>query len=412
MERRKGGGRTGTWDQPTKCVLVRYGELFLKSDPVKRHFIGLLMRNIKRALDSDNIPHRFELSRGRMLLFGEDEERIASLVSRIFGVVDVSVATRTTPDLPVMGDAAVALAKSKLKPGMSFAIRAKRQGVPGFTSQQMGNAIGSAVAGAVPGSRVDLDDPDYEIFAEARETGGFVSDVRIRAPGGLPLGTQGRAIVLLSSGIDSPVASWLMMKRGCEVTHLHVDGGRWAGPDVRKAAIGSHLRLSRWCSGSVLSMAIINSEPLYDSLEREKIPTRNRCVICKRFMLMAGSAIVRKHHALALVTGESLGQVASQTLANLAVINPAADVLVLRPLITYDKQETIDIARQIGTFDPLPGDVACRAVPAIPATAADPGEISSLEERIGINDLVADAVRCPEVIRVKNGAISDSDDRP
>jgi len=388
-----------------KCVLVRYGELFLKSDPVRRHFIGLLMRNIKKALDAEGIAHRFELSRGRMLLFGEDEERIAAVVARVFGIVDVSVATRTGSDLSSMSTAAIDLARYRLKPGMSFAIRTKRQGVNDYTSQQMGEVIGRAVAEAVYGSRVDLTSPDYEIFAEAREIGGFLSDSRIPAPGGLPLGTQGKACALLSSGIDSPVASWLMMKRGSEVIHLHMDGGRWAGPDVREAAIGNHRQLSLWCAGFPLPLLIVNSEPLYDAMERAKIPPRNRCVICKRFMMMAGSALVRQHRALGLVTGESLGQVASQTLANLAVIDPAADVPVLRPLLTYDKQETIDIARRIGTFDASPGDLACRAVPSVPATAADPAEIERLEERISIRDLAADAVKRTETVLAKNGAI-------
>ncbi len=390
-----------------KCVLVRYGELFLKSEPVKRHFIGLLLRNIKKALDAAGIPHRFELSRGRMLIFGDDEERIAAVVSRIFGVVDVSIATRTGTDLNTLGSAAAGLATGRLKSGMSFAIRAKRQGVSGYTSQQMGVEIGSAVADAVPGARVDLDNPDYELFVEARETGGFVSDARIPAPGGLPLGTQGRACVLLSSGIDSPVASWLMMKRGAEVTHIHMDGGRWAGPDVKAAAIENHRRLSLWCSGFVLPMLIVNSEPVYDAMEKSKIPPRNRCVICKRFMLMAGSTLVRQQHALALVTGESLGQVASQTLANLAVIDPAADIPVIRPLITYDKQESIDIARRIGTFDAHPGDLACRAVPAMPTTAAEASEIEQFESGIGIKDLVATAVETTGIVRAKDGVIQE-----
>jgi thiamine biosynthesis protein ThiI len=388
-----------------RCVLVRYGELFLKSEPVKRHFIGLLMRNIKKALDASSLTFRFELSRGRMLLFGDDVEGIASVVSRIFGVVDVSVAIRTENSLEALESAAVELASGKLRPGMSFAIRARRQGVPGFTSQQMGEVIGSAVAGSVSGSSVDLDAPDYEIFAEARDIGGFVSDCRIPAPGGLPLGTQGKACVLLSSGIDSPVASWLMMKRGAEVVHLHMDGGRWAGPDVRATAIENHRRLSLWCRGFVIPLLIIDSEPLYDAMEREKIPPRNRCVLCKRFMLRAGSALVRDRHALALVTGESLGQVASQTLANLAVIDPAAGVPVLRPLITFDKQEAIDIARRIGTFETHPGDLACRAVPSMPTTAADAEEIAKFEERIGMAEIVAAAVEKTGVVYARDGGI-------
>lgn len=388
-----------------KCVMVRYGELFLKSEPVKRHFIGFLVRNIKKALDAENLPHRFDLNRGRMLIYGDEPEKIARAVSRVFGVVDVSVCTRTTSSMDDLCSAATETAHGNLKSGMSFAIRAKRQGVSGYTSQQMGEMIGRAVAGRISGASVDLSNPDYEIFIEARDFGGFVYDHRIEAPGGLPLGTQGRVCVLLSSGIDSPVASWLMMKRGCDVTHLHMDAGRWAGPDVKDAAIENHRRLSLWCRGFSLPMLVVNSEPLYDAMERANTPPRTRCVICKRFMMRAGSILVHRQHALALVTGDSLGQVASQTLSNVVVISDAAGVTVLRPLITYDKRETVDIARRIGTFEAHPKDLACRAVPRMPTTAADPEQIRACEKDMDIESIVAAAVKDPDVILAKNGAI-------
>ena len=391
--------------------MVRYGELFLKSEPVKRHFIGLLMRNIKKALDAEGLPFRFALFRGRMLIEGAEPGRIAAVVSRVFGVVDVSVCTRTSNAMDDLCAAAVMTAQGNLKPGMTYAIRAKRQGVEGYTSQQMGEVIGRAVADHVPGVTVDLSCPDYEIFVEAREFGGFVCDHRIGAPGGLPLGTQGRVCVLLSSGIDSPVASWLMMKRGCEVTHLHMDAGRWAGPDVKDAAIENHRRLSLWCRGFALPLLVIRSEPLYDAMEDCGVPERNRCVICKRFMMRAGSELVRHQHALALVTGDSLGQVASQTLANVAVITPAADVPVLRPLITYDKRETVDIARTIGTFEAHPKDLACRAVPRMPTTAAEPGQIRTCEEEIGIGGLVSAAVQEPFIVLARDGRIVGKEER-
>jgi len=385
--------------------MVRYGELFLKSEPVKRHFIGLLMRNIKKALDSEGLPHKFELFRGRMLVLGDEPERIAAVVSRVFGVVDVSVCTRTSNNLDDLCSTAIETARGNLKSGMSFAIRAKRQGVSGYTSQQMGEVIGRAISDHIAGARVDLSHPDYEIFIEGRDVGGFVYDQRIEAHGGLPLGTQGRVCVLLSSGIDSPVASWLSMKRGCEVTHLHMEAGRWAGPDVKEAAVENHRRLSLWCRGFITPLLIINSEPLYDAMEEHRIPTRNWCVICKRFMMRAGSILVPRQHALALVTGDSLGQVASQTLSNVVVISDAAGVPVLRPLVTYDKQETIDIARQIGTFDAHPKDLACRAVPRMPTTAAVLEEIKRCETEMDIDSIVAAAVKEPEIILAKNGAV-------
>jgi thiamine biosynthesis protein ThiI len=359
--------------------MARYGELFLKSEPVKHHFIGMLLRNIGKALSASSLGYHFETPRGRILIHGEHPAEIAAVVSRIFGIVDVSICSRTSSRLEDICSEAVSLASANLHAGMSFAVRAKRQQKTGPDSQELGCLIGSAIYDHIPDLQVDLDTPDYEIFVEVRDFGGLVYDSRIAAPGGLPWGTQGRVLALLSSGIDSPVASWLMMKRGCEVTHLHLDAGRWAGKDVARAAIENHRRLSRWCLGNSLFLVIAGSEPLYDRMDELHIAPRYRCVICKRFMQHVAECLMEKEGALAVITGENLGQVASQTLANLAVISEAVTIPVLRPLITYDKEETITLARMIGTFDAHPGDLACRAVPSMPATAADLKSVKKCE---------------------------------
>jgi thiamine biosynthesis protein ThiI len=390
---------------PEKLVMARYGELFLKSESVKHHFIGLLVRNIKKALAASSLSCHYETPRGRILIYGDQPERIAEVVSRIFGIVDVSICTRTSGRLEDICTVAISLASANLSRDMSFAVRAKRQQKTGLNSQELGTVIGSAVYDHIPGLRVDLNKPDYEIFVEIRDFGGLVYDSRIPAPGGLPWGTQGRVLSLLSSGIDSPIASWLMMKRGCEITNLHLDGGRWAGADVTQAAIENHRRLSLWCAGNHLSLVIVNSELLYDCMDKLRIPPRYRCVICKRFMLRVAGELMQNEGALAIVTGENLGQVASQTLANLGVISEAAKVPVLRPLITYDKEETVTIARMIGTFDAHPGDLACRAVPHMPATAAVLTAVLESEKKMGIDEIVASAISGVRHVTALNGEI-------
>ena len=388
-----------------RLVMVRYGELFLKSEPVKHHFIGLLLRNIGKALAASGLHHHYETPRGRILIFGDDPEKIADIVSRIFGLVDVSICTKTGVHIDNLCAEAVALASARLSPGMSFAVRAKRQQKSGLDSQELGARIGSAIYEHIPGLSVDLDHPDYEIFVEVRDFGGLVYDSRITAPGGLPSGTQGRALVLLSSGIDSPVASWLAMKRGCEITHLHLDGGRWAGSDVKSAAIENHKKLSRWCAGNPLMMVIANSEPLYDRMQELRIPPRYRCVICKRFMVQVASRLMEHEGALAIITGENLGQVASQTLTNLSVISEGVTVPVLRPLITYDKEEIITLARRIGTFDTHPGDLACRAVPKMPATAAVLEVIRECEQKMDIDTIITQACKELQYVTALNSEI-------
>jgi tRNA uracil 4-sulfurtransferase len=373
---------------PEKLVMVRYGELFLKSEAVKYHFIGILLRNIRKALGASGITCHYETPRGRILIYGTEPERIADIVSRIFGIVDVSICYRTPASLEDLGTVALTLATPRLSAGMSFAVRAKRQHKTGLTSQELGTAIGSQIFDSIPGLTVDLDKPDYEIFVEVRDFGGLVYDNRIPGPGGLPWGTQGRVLVLLSAGIDSPVASWLAMKRGCGITHLYLDAGKWAGSDVTAAAIDNHRKLSLWCAGNPISMVIARSEQLFDAMIRLRIPPRYRCVICKRFMQSVAARLMVQEGALAVVTGENLGQVASQTLANLGVVADAATVPVLRPLITYDKEETITLARRIGTFESRPGDLSCRAVPKMPATAAVLDEVRDYEQKMGIKEIL------------------------
>ncbi len=379
-------------------VMVRYGELFLKSEPVKRQFIHHLQRNIGKALVSEGLAHRFELHRGRILIHGEDPPAIATVASRIFGIVDVSVCTLTGSTVPAVSRAAVELASGHLADGGSFAVRARRQGVEGITSQEIGAQIGAAILEALPEATVDLRTPDYEIFVEMREYGALVYDSPIPAPGGLPWGTQGRALALLSAGIDSPVATWLMMKRGCEMACLHIDGGKYAGGAVLSRALNHHATLSTWCRGFPMELLVADAELFYEALV-SRPPERFRCVLCKRFMLALGSRIVRDRQYTALVTGDSLGQVASQTLANLATISDAAAVPLVRPLIAMDKNETVAIARKIGTFHPEPADLACHAVPRMPATAAGAAEIREAEERLGMDALV-DTVM--EQITVRN----------
>jgi thiamine biosynthesis protein ThiI len=385
-------------------VLLRFGELFLKSEAVKKLYMRMLRQNIDLALAAAGAEHEIEVHRDRVLVHGPDVDAIAVVVSRIFGIVDVAVCTRTGTTVPEMGEAALERARRHLRAGMSFAVRAKREGVEGYTSQQIGAEVGSVIYDAIPGLSVDLSHPDYEVFVEARPYGGLVYDERIPAPRGLPFGTQERVLTLLSAGIDSPVASWLMMRRGCTVTHLSLDAGRWQGTAVRDAVIRHHAVLSTWCMGRPLDLVVADMEPFFDAMTASG-EYHYRCLLCKRFMVRMADAVARKEGALAVVTGDNLGQVASQTLANLGVIEAAATLPLLRPLLTYEKADAIDLARMIGTFDEDAGDLGCRAVPKKPATKADLTKIEASEEKIGVDALVAAAMETLRRVRAKNGKI-------
>ncbi len=387
-----------------RVVLLRYGELFLKSEPVMRQFISALIVSLNRSLKAHDLDAVITTPRGRIFIEGSLPEKIAELASRIFGVIDVSIALKTENDPDSLANAAAEIAALKLKEGMSFAVRPTRQGVPGFSSQELGARVGSEILNRFPGISVNLSSPDYEIFVESRPFGGYAYDKRIPGPGGLPSCTQGTVVSLISSGLDSPVASWLMMKRGCDIIHLHIDGGKWAGPDVLSTAIESHAALSLWAAGVKMELIVVPAESFYSDLVSLTNP-RYRCIICKRFMYRLGSRITDITGAYALVTGENLGQVASQTLSNLAVISESANVAVIRPLITNDKTDTIVIARNIGTFVKGNKDLGCRAVPARPATKSTIDEIVKAESKIGIEGHIERAVAEKRSIFALNGEI-------
>lgn len=386
--------------------MVRYGEVFLKSEPVKRRFISIMTRNIRLALEAEGLSHQIEAPRGRILISGDEPERIAEVVTRTFGVVSVSVCKMTTPDIAGISAAAVEHAERHLRPGISFAVRARRSGVEGFSSQELAAAVGAAVLARIPGATVNLTAPEYEIFVEAREFGGIVYDEKAEGPGGLPYGTQGEVMALLSAGIDSPVASWLMMRRGCLMVHIHMGSGRFFGADSERCVLRNHARLSLWVLGHPLDLLIIDMEPFFDVITALREP-RYRCILCKRFMLRVAGILARERGSYALVNGDNLGQVASQTLANMAVVSPAAGIPVLRPLIGFDKDEVVGRARAIGTFEARPGDIECMVAPRHPSTAAPAAKIAAIEEELGVDSLAAQAAGTVQCYRAKNGVIEE-----
>ncbi|MEA5038087.1 putative tRNA sulfurtransferase [bioreactor metagenome] len=389
--------------EQNRAVMVRIGELWLKSEPVKKQFMLALTRNIKAALETQEIEYSLEEYRGRILIFG-DPEKIAPIVARIFGIVDVSIC-ETTSNLPEdMAKTALKFAEKKLKPGMRFAVRARRQHVSGFTSQQLAGMIADIIWEKIPDFVVDLDDPDYEIFVEAREYGGIVYDERIPGQGGLPLGTAGRAAALLSAGIDSPVAAWLMMRRGVTISGVFMDGGRWAGSATRNLAMDNVRILSAWCPGRGIPLWIVNIEPFFDAMTAS-CDRHYTCLFCKRFMMRVAEGVAEQNNLEGIVSGENLGQVASQTLQNMGVITTAVKLPVLRPLLTYDKEEIVAISRRIGTYHESPGDTECLAVPKKPATRSAQELIDSEENNLDMERLVREAVLSAELWIAKDGEI-------
>lgn len=387
-------------------VMIQYGELFLKSEGVRRYYVKILTGSIHTALDAAGLEHVIHQHRGRILISGEESESIANIVSHIFGVVGVAQCICIPTDKEEIARTAANLSRGKLQAGMTFAVRARRSGVEGFNSQELAAYVGSALW--FEGLTVDLNQPDYAMYVEARPWGTLIYDTILPGPGGLPLGTQARVLSLLSAGIDSPVASWLVMRRGCPTTFLNLDGGTYAGSGVYDAVITNFSSLSRWSPGRKITLLQLNMEPFYEALLAEDI-VKNRCILCKRFMLRVAVAVAQEENAAALVMGDTIGQVASQTLENLGVTDSLipSDLLLLRPLITNDKQETVDRARAIGTFQESPGDLSCAVVPKHPAVAATIDVIEEEEARLNIPSLIETVLLTKRVFIACDGTVEE-----
>ena len=198
----------------------------------------------------------------------------------------------------------------------------------------------------------------------------------------------------------------MMMRRGCVPVFLHCDGGRYAGADVRSTVDKNLSTISAWCPGKTVQMTVVPLEPFYDALIGAEV-LRTRCILCKRFMLRVASEFAQQENIAAIMMGDNIGQVATQTLANLGVVQEVAtqSIPILRPLLTYDKEEIILRARMIGTFRDNAGDLGCSVVPKHPSIAADSDAIHADESLIGLDEILKDALAHATIVEARNGKI-------
>ncbi|MDD2778575.1 MAG: THUMP domain-containing protein, partial [Methanocellales archaeon] len=300
------------------AILVRYGEIGLKSDRTRGRHERILVDNIRSMLEFNE--KEYSLIRrdwGRVFIHASDES-IANLVANVFGVVSTSPVITTEPSLQAMARVAAELGEEIIRTGESFAIRAHKAGPHDFSTRDIGVACGDAVYDRVTTlhPRIDLSAPNREIFVEARKDKAYVYTKVIKGVGGLPIGTQGKMIALISGGIDSPVAAWLMMKRGCEVIPLYYDNEPFSDEVMRKNASKCIDILQRWAPNFPMRFyEIPNGNNLFAI--RENCDKKLTCILCKRMMFRIAVEIAKKEGAHGIITGSSLGQVASQTSANM-----------------------------------------------------------------------------------------------
>ena len=365
-------------------VLVRYGEIALKDPWTRKSWERTLASNIVHDLKEAGIDHRASLERGRIFVETSDP-RAPSIVADVFGVVSASPVVTVEPDLDLIGKAASEMAADR-RPG-SFAIRARRGGGV-ISSTEIGVFVGGAVQERT-GARVDLSDPELEIFVEARKNKVLVFTDVVRGVGGLPIGTQSRMLALISGGIDSPVAAWMMMRRGCPVSLLYFDARPFV--DALPQAEKSAEVLRRWTSGRKINFIRV---PIGEGLAKIAAgEPRATCLLCRRLMYRIAGMVMAEEEAFGVVTGYSLGQVASQTPANIMAEQSGIDLPVYHPLIAMDKSEITDLARKIGTYRATADAASCTAAPKKPMTRARAGEIRAMDVELGLAEIAGQLFR-------------------
>ncbi len=399
-----------------EALLIRYGEIALKGGN-RPLFEQTLARNLRTSL-ADAPDLRVHRMRGRMLLTSAmPAAELALDAQKVFGVTSVSPATEVAPEADAILEAALKCTEDALR--TDFAGNADADGricagiadpvrfrvsvnraykrFP-FTSYDFAPQVAQHVLPRTGGMTVDLKNPQLELEIDIRQEGAWVFARRLKGPGGLPVGTMGRVHCLLSGGIDSPVAAWLCMKRGMRVEFVSFYSFPYVGPQTREKIIKLAEKLAEWQPNTVLHMVPFAD---YQTAIRDHCPEPYRTILYRRAMQRIASRIAQRRKGKALVTGESVGQVASQTLENMRVIEEASHYPVLRPLVTYDKVEAVALARRIGSYElsTLPAPDCCTVFqPESPVIYGRLADALEAESALDLDTLTHNALKGTERI--------------
>lgn len=383
-----------------EIILIKYGEIILKG--LNRHiFEDKLVGNIKKAVGDSAHVYKSLATIYAEPREGADIDELIAKIRNVFGIVSIARAAVCEKELSDICAAAAEYLKDELSSVKTFKVETKRadKKYP-LKSPQISAEVGGALLDAFKNLSVDVKNPDLIVNVEVRESAAYVYGGRIRGRGGMPTGTAGKAMLLLSGGIDSPVAGYMIAKRGATLEGIHF----FSHPFTSELAKQKVLDLARELKGFTGSLRVHIVPFTQPQLQmREKCPAEHLTLIMRRMMMMIASEIAKKQGALCLVTGESLGQVASQTMEALAVTDDAASLQCFRPVIGMDKEDIVAIARDIGTFETsiLPYEDCCTIfVPKHPTTRPKLEKILASEALLDVETLVRDAVEGTEVVDV------------
>ncbi len=376
-------------------INIHFSEIMLKGRN-RKHFEDILVRSIRSSLIRLGKFHIVK-DNGRILVSGDDKSLALKALMNVFGIDLLFVSVSTDRNIDAI-QAAVLSERCRFL-GKSIKVSTKRADKTfHLSSQQVNESVGKALVDI--GCRVDLTNPDVTIFIEILPDKALISLEKYRGFGGLPVGSSGPVLSLLSGGIDSPVSSWLMMKRGCDVDFIHLHALP-SNSDAKNSKILDTVRLLKAYSPNKMRIFMMP----YDEFYKKTLSTnpKNELVVFRRFLLKLANKIADKYGHKGLVTGDSIGQVASQTLDNLFTTNEASFRPVFRPLITYNKQEIVDLSIKIGTYDisiEKYKDCCSLVANKNPNTASKLEAVKQIEDQLGIDEIIEKTLAKCEVIEI------------
>ncbi|WP_026572182.1 tRNA uracil 4-sulfurtransferase ThiI [Bacillus sp. UNC438CL73TsuS30] len=383
-------------------IVIRYGELSTKGRN-RNKFVGKLRKSVKLALSA--FPKiKVEATHDRMyvLLNGEDVQEIKMILRKIFGIQTFSPAVKVESDLQKMKEAALELVGSIYQAGQTFKVTAKRSDKTfELDTDGINQLFGAYLLSNIPGLKVNVKKPDINLLIEVRKEAVYLSCETIKGAGGYPAGSGGKAMLMLSGGIDSPVAGFMAMRRGLEIEAVHFFSPPFTSERAKEKVIDLAKKLAE-----VYGQMTLHIVPFTDVQQaiREQVPENYTMTSTRRFMLKITDKIREKREGLAIITGESLGQVASQTLESMFTINEVTNTPIIRPLVTMDKTEIIKIAQEFDTLEisNRPYEDCCTIfVPASPKTKPRREKVQQYESYFDFEPLIEEAVNDTETITIK-----------
>lgn len=389
-------------------IMVRYGELSTKGKN-RKTFIMQLAQNVKRALaDFPALKIHADRDRMHILLNGEDSEGVIPKLSKVFGIQNFSPSIRIEKEMPAIRAMVQEVVREVYTPGKTFKITAKRSDHSfELDSNGLNQELGGAVIEAIPEIQVQMKKPDINLRIEIRKDAAYLSYETIRGAGGFPVGTSGRGMLMLSGGIDSPVAGYLAMKRGVEVEAVHFASPPYTSEQALQKAKDLAEKLVPYV-GTIQFIEVPFTE-IQEEIKRV-VPQGYLMTITRRLMLRLTDAIREMRKGLVIINGESLGQVASQTLQSMVAINEVTSTPIIRPVVSMDKTEIIEIAEKIDTFELAiqPFEDCCTIfAPPQPKTRPRLDKAQDYEARLDLEGLMARALEGLKITEISAETAKD-----